>query len=235
MNIKDVRRNNVLALIDARFKGNRAAFARDIGRPAPNIHRMLADEESGIEKRGIGEKLARDIEEKLGLAPYFLDSINIFQKQPGDSLTVIGTGNTSPAPDIKDRQIPLISWVQAGNFCASPDLLAPGDAERWLPSHKTHGPHTYALRVKGSSMVSPYPGQRSYPEGTIIYVDPDKPITNGCRVVARIHDSEEATFKEYVEDAGKRYLRPLNPQFPTIELTEGMHICGVVVLSTMEE
>lgn len=143
--------------------------------------------------------------------------------------------NTSTGPDIKERQIPLISWVQAGTFCSSPDLLEPGDAEMWLPSHKIHGKHTYALRVKGTSMIAPYPGQRSYPEGTIIYVDPDKTLTNGCRVVARIHDNEEATFKEYVEDAGKRYLRPLNPQFPTIEMTEDMHICGVVVLSTMEE
>ena len=46
---------------------------------------------------------------------------------------------------------------------------------------------------------------------------------------------EEATFKEYVEDAGIRYLKPLNPQYPTIKMDETMHICGVVVQATMEE
>lgn len=134
--------------------------------------------------------------------------------------------NVEPAPKIV-RQIPLISWVRAGQFCESPDNFHPGDAEEWFPSIKKHGPHTYALRVRGDSMVSPYPGSRSYEPNSIIYVDPDKPITNGCRVIAKIGD--ETTFKIYAEDSGKRYLRPLNPQYPIIEMTPDMMICGVVV------
>ena len=141
---------------------------------------------------------------------------------------IADTQNTQPGP-LKVGRIPLISWIQAGNFCTSPDLLAPGDAEDWLPTVKRHSPHSYALRVKGDSMVAPYPGQRTFLPGSIIYVDPETPVNNGSLVIVKIHDTEEATFKMYSEDGSKRYLRPLNPQFPVIEMTEDMTICGVVV------
>jgi|GEM_PF-693578 len=136
--------------------------------------------------------------------------------------------NVEPGPDIKGK-LPLISWVQAGHWCESVDLYAPGDAETWLPCPVAHGPHAYALRVKGDSMISPYPGGRSYPEGTIIFVDPDRPITNGCRVIAKMPDSEEVTFKEYREDAGKRFLKPLNPQYQMQEIQDDNRLCGVII------
>lgn len=72
MNIKALRRANLLRLIASKFDGNKAAFARAIDRPAPNVHRMLADGDS--DKRGIGEDLARDIERKCSLPPMWLDS-----------------------------------------------------------------------------------------------------------------------------------------------------------------
>ena len=81
--------------------------------------------------------------------------------------------------------IPLISQVSAGVWCESPDEFQPGDAEEWLPRPKNAGDRTFALAVDGDSMTSQIPGQRSYPHGTIIYVDPDKPYSNGSRVVGR--------------------------------------------------
>jgi SOS-response transcriptional repressor LexA len=131
-------------------------------------------------------------------------------------------------------KIPLISWVSAGNWCESPDTFAPGDAEEWLPLPNKAGPRSFALRIDGDSMTAPYPGVRSYSHGTIIYVDPDRAVTNGCRVVARTPDGHY-TFKVYLEDAGRKYLRPINPQYPTIDITEHMHVCGVVIGSYLPE
>lgn len=145
-----------------------------------------------------------------------------------------GWANVAPGPEVVGK-IPLISWVQAGAFCGVVDLLEPGDAEQWIPVLKQYGPHAYALRVQGDSMVSPYPGMRSYPPGYIIFVDPDRAITNGCRVIAKIPESNEATFKIYSEDAGGRFLKPLNPQYPTRTFTEDMVLCGVVVGGFWEE
>lgn len=136
--------------------------------------------------------------------------------------------NVQTGPSVV-AQIPLISWVQAGAFCESPDLFQPGDAETYLPTFKKMGVHSYALRVVGDSMTAQGGSPNSYPEGSIIFVDPDKSPVNGSPVVAKIHEDEAATFKIYSTDAGKHFLRPINPQYPTIEMTEGMHICGVVV------
>lgn len=132
-------------------------------------------------------------------------------------------------------KVPLISWVRAGGWCEAIDNYAVGDAEDWLPCPVAHGTRTYALRVRGDSMTAPYPGQRSYPEGTLIYVDADRQVTNGCRVIAKLPNSNEATFKEYREEDGKRYLKPLNPQYPTQEITQETHICGVVIGQFMAE
>lgn len=132
-------------------------------------------------------------------------------------------------------RVPLVSWVQAGAFCEAIDLFQPGDAEEWMYCPANHGPNTFALRVQGDSMVSPYPTEKSYPAGTIIFVDPDRAVTNGAKVVARVPETNEVTFKKYSEDAGRVYLVPLNPTYRTIEITKEMHICGVVIGSFTEE
>ena len=145
------------------------------------------------------------------------------------AVRVSGQGNVSEAPAQVSRPVPLISWVQAGDWSEAVDHLQPGDAEEWLPSPVRVGPHAFALRVEGDSMTSPYPG-RSYPPGTIIYVDPDIAPTPGKPVVAKLTDTNEVTFKIYVEEAsGKKYLRPLNPQYPVIEIDANCEIVGVVV------
>lgn len=132
------------------------------------------------------------------------------------------------------HRMPLISTVSAGIWCESPDEFGPGDAEEWLPLPDDAGPRSFALRVDGDSMTSPYPGQRSYPHGCIVYVDPDRPVTNGCRVVAKTPDNEY-TFKTYTQDAGRHYLKPINPQYPMIEVTDHVHICGVIFGTYMPE
>ncbi|MGZ5053344.1 MAG: LexA family protein [Methylobacter sp.] len=135
----------------------------------------------------------------------------------------------------KKGLVPLISWVQAGAFCEVQDLHEVGDAIDWLPCPTSHGPRTFSLMVTNDSMVPSIPGHKSYPEGTIIYVDPDRTVTNGCKVVAKILDSNEATFKMYREDAGKKWLVPLNNSYEKIEIVDGMHICGVLVFSGSPE
>lgn len=135
----------------------------------------------------------------------------------------------------KKGKVPLIGWAQAGGWCEVIDLYAPGDAEAWLDCPVSYGKRTFALRVVNDSMVSPIPGQKSYPEGTIIYIDPDKAVENGSKVVAKVLDSNEATFKVYREDGGKRWLIPLNPTYDKITFEEGMHICGVLIGSFTAE
>lgn len=135
--------------------------------------------------------------------------------------------NTEPGPDIIGR-VPLISWVQAGAWAEVIDNHLPGQADEWRLTTAKVSKNSFALRVKGDSMTNPH-GSPSVPDGYIIIVDPNKQAENGDLVVARLDDSMEVTFKKLVFDGSKRYLKPLNPAYPVIEINGNCTICGKVV------
>ncbi|WP_442108427.1 LexA family protein [Pseudomonas sp. NUPR-001] len=132
------------------------------------------------------------------------------------------------------NKVPLISWVQAGAWCKSAANCEPHLADTWISCPVTISSNGYALKVRGDSMTNPGLG-RTYPAGCIIFVDPDIEVKTGDRVIARISSTNEATFKVLVEDAGHSYLKPINPQYPIIAITEETHICGKVVGSFIAE
>ena len=66
-----------------------------------------------------------------------------------------------------------------------------------------------------------------FPEGVIIIVDPDVGPVYGSFVVALLADAGQVTFKELIID-GQRYLTPLNPRYPVMEMDDRMATCGVV-------
>lgn len=135
------------------------------------------------------------------------------------------TENTEPGPDMRGL-VPLISWVTAGGFEPASDPLQPGDAEDWLPMPKKNGKHTYALRVRGDSMTSPH--GKSYPDGCIIFVDPEKRSPNtGDRIIAKLEGTDEVTFKQFVSDAGRVWLKALNPTYPL--LTDEFKVLGTII------
>ena len=136
-----------------------------------------------------------------------------------------GISNIEPGPPIRGL-VPLISWVQAGAWCAIVDNFAPGDAEDWLPCPRNFGPYTFALRVRGVSM------EPKYQDGDIIFVDPDADATHGKNVVVRLDDEHEATFKQLVVEGEQKMLRALNPDWPgpkLIPINGNATICGVVI------
>ncbi len=142
----------------------------------------------------------------------------------------VSLSNVAPVPNGLSRMIPLISWVQAGNWCEAIDNYAAGDAETWLPCPVKAGSRAFALRVTGASM------EPKYQEGEMIYVDPDRPPLNKKDVVVRNNLDNSVTFKQLVIEDGRMYLRPLNPDWKPkiIPLDEHCTICGVVFFRGME-
>ena len=69
----------------------------------------------------------------------------------------------------------------------------------------------------------------SFPEGFLILVAPDIEPHPGQYVVARMTDTNEATFKQLVRDAGELFLKPLNPSYPTKPMDDAWEIVGTVV------
>ncbi len=120
----------------------------------------------------------------------------------------------------------MISWVKAGEWNEASDPLQPGDAEAWLPCMRKHSERSYALRVRGDSMQAPY--GKSYPEGCIIFVDPElRAPTNGARIVAKLAGTDEVTFKVFKEEDGRRWLQPLNPTH--LPIRDEFEVLGTVI------
>lgn len=133
--------------------------------------------------------------------------------------------NVTAGPDVRGR-VPLISWVQAGAWSEAVDIFEPGYAEEWLPVLRNGSPHTYALRVQGDSMCAPH--GRSYAGGCIIIVDPDqRSPASGQRVIAKLAGTNQVTFKVFVEEDGRRWLKPLNPMHPPIY--DEFQVIGTVI------
>lgn len=148
------------------------------------------------------------------------------------------TGNETPANNqenitsVTNRgAVPLISWVAAGNFREIHDMFEPGEAEEWVEVSETQfGKNSFALRVSGDSMTSPYPGDLSFPDGCILIVDPARAASAGDFVIAKDVMTQQATFKKLAHDGGRWFLKPLNPSYPTIEIDDpDLRVIGRVV------
>ena len=134
--------------------------------------------------------------------------------------------NVGPAvqPHRASKGYPLTSWVAAGSWQESCDNFAPGSADEWLMSDANAGPHGYWLAVKGASMLP------QFTEGMRILVQPEGfDLVSGKFYIAKLLDTGETTFKQYVRDAGLEFLQPLNNQFPTLQITDNVRIIGRVV------
>ncbi|AAN68641.1 MULTISPECIES: LexA family protein [Pseudomonas] len=157
-------------------------------------------------------------------------------QEPNSKVHQLQVGDQSNVSGILERfgKVPLISWVQAGAWCEAISNFEPYQADSWLSCPVPISDSGYALKVLGDSMTNPGPG-RSYPTGCIIFVDPEVEANTGDRVIARVPRTNEVTFKVLVSDAGRQFLRPINPQYPIIDITEETHICGKVVGSFIPE
>jgi len=78
--------------------------------------------------------------------------------------------------------------------------------------------------VHGDSMASE--SGDSFPEGSIIVVEPDLEVLPGDYVIA-LNEHAQTTFKQLVRDGGEFYLRPLNPRYP-IKPLGAARVIGVV-------
>jgi len=79
----------------------------------------------------------------------------------------------------------------------------------------------YALRVIGDSM------EPEFLDGHILIVDPAMPPQHGAYVI--IDYQGETTFRQFIVENGRKYLKPLNSAYPAVELVENYSVRGVVV------
>jgi len=137
------------------------------------------------------------------------------------------SSNVEAAPFQKGtKRLPILSHVQAGQWSEALDYRVLGLDVEYEDAPITASDQAFWLRVFGDSMTSPI--GLSIPEGMLILVDPEEQVINGSLVVAKLDGTDEATFKKFVSDAGMKFLKPLNPTYPTIPINGNCEIVGVV-------
>lgn len=201
--ISEVRLENARHLAD-KYQ-NLAEFSRVIDREPTQVSRFMGANPT----KNIGDKIARHIEQSCRQPKGWLDKDHSPAQKISDNYSQynINTG------------VPLIHWEQLTKpqaHAIAPLIPCPGD----------HGPNTFATRVKDNTMTAQY--GRSYPEGSIIFIDPDqaKEAKSGDRVFAVI-EGTIPSFKQYGESDGQRYLQSINLQYPII--TRPFEIKGLVI------
>ncbi|MFJ2324964.1 LexA family protein [Pseudomonas sp. NPDC087690] len=128
---------------------------------------------------------------------------------------------------VESFRYPVISWVAAGAWAEAVEPYPAGFSDRYeFSEYDSKGP-AFWLTVKGDSMTAP--AGQSITEGTLILVDTEAEVSPGKLVVAKLPDSNEATFKKLVNDGGRLFLKPLNPSYPIEPFDERCRIVGVVV------
>ncbi|MDO0900894.1 LexA family protein [Enterobacter hormaechei] len=127
----------------------------------------------------------------------------------------------------RGKRYPVISSVQAGSWCEALEPYSIKDVDQWLESDAHIQGDAFWLRVEGDSMTAP--AGLSIPEGTFVLFDTGREPINGSLVIAKLSDSNEATFKKLIIDGGQKYLKGLNPQWPLVPINGNCRIIGVAI------
>ncbi|HDY4931569.1 TPA: LexA family transcriptional regulator [Yersinia enterocolitica] len=203
----------------------------------------LASKEAGLDDHGRGSAIARALKiSSKGVSKWFngesiprpakMQELAKFLKVDpvwlqlginpnGDSnVSYVGKKKTT-------NEFPLISWVSAGGWLEAVEPYRKDEIDVWPETTVDASESSFWLRVKGDSMTSPT--GFTVPEGMIILVDPEKEAVSGKLVVAKLENENEATFKQYMTDAGRKYLKALNPHHPPTIINGNCKIIGVVV------
>ncbi|HHQ4900482.1 TPA: S24 family peptidase [Aeromonas veronii] len=141
-----------------------------------------------------------------------------------------GYHNVEPAVMLPGKRIPILSYVQAGNWREMCEQASNFDGNvEFVTASSEIGPYGFGLWLRGDSMVP------LFKEGDLIIVDPDEGPQPGDYVVAK-NGSDGATFKKYrprgIDESGQEIfeLVPLNEDYPTMHSDrQHIQIIGVMV------
>lgn len=214
MDSKSIRYKNTRLLVDQ--VGGVSSFADKIGKGQSQASQFAGTNPI----KGIGSKVAREIEEAFNKPHGWLDL-------PHENSQSIENNVSSPIPII-GKLIPVISWVQAGSWTTVESVPTDTQFDEWLPPNPKCGKNGYGLEVVGESMLPDFrPTDK-------IYVNPDFQVSDlktGDLVIVACEGDKAATFKKLIVETDNMYLQPLNPEWSekAIALEDGCKLVGKVV------
>ena len=131
------------------------------------------------------------------------------KQQTDQPLTKDSTFRHTRASLTPVRQVPIVSWAQAGDLVAYSDL---DDSWHEFTATTCRDENCFAVSIAGDSM-EPY-----YSAGDIAVLMPNVEPRNGCLVVCKLKN-EGVFFKLFRQatDGRKFLLNSYNPAYPPME------------------
>lgn len=123
------------------------------------------------------------------------------------------------------NRIPVLEWNEVATYSA--DDSHKNTLEYFSYSHEA----CYAIQIKGDSMVSPIIQSISFNPGSYVVIASNKTPEYGSYVIVTGSNKKEALLRQYIEEGGIVYLKPLNPQYPLMRMEKTTKILGVVIAS----
>ncbi|MBF0602524.1 MAG: helix-turn-helix domain-containing protein [Nitrospirae bacterium] len=124
-------------------------------------------------------------------------------------------------------RIPLISWDELAKFCGRPQEDFNPDVSTWIPVAPKASDRCFAMKVPDDSM------EPEFSEEEIIIIDPTRKGSHNQFLVAR-EGTNRPTFKQLILHGDQKYLKPLNPRYPLIDVKGEITVCGVAVCKYKE-
>ncbi|MDA0107848.1 XRE family transcriptional regulator [Vibrio sp. La 4.2.2] len=178
----------------------------------------ISNYESGI--RSISLQDAETIAWQLKVKPYEI----LFDSSELMELTDFANSNGTTE---FHRTFPVLSALQANEWLEVKEA-SKDEFTEWHPTTESASKRAFWLRVRGESMTSP--NGVSFPEDTLILVDPERQSVSGSFVVATLSGVKEVTFKKLVVDAGQKILMPLNTHYqPILIQDDNSRLVGTVI------
>lgn len=201
------------------------------------LSQRVVAELMGIESKGAVSQWESDLsrpKDMERLANILKSNTTWIETGKGDkdsrNVMVAATGDiVFPQQNLVSKKIPVISWVQAGAWsdtgCDDPAMTC----AEWMETSSGVSERAFALIVRGDSMTNPN-NPRSIQDGAKVVVEPifDPEQLNRKIVVAMLEGSSEATIKEFIQDGPVKFLKPLNPAYPSMQINGNCRVVGVV-------
>lgn len=222
MDISEIRKANLLKLIQEKASGSQKDFAQTVGTAPAYLSQII---NGTVGRNGkpatVGTALARKIEKAYDLEHGWMDAVGydvkklIRIKEMGSIPTALFGDHRYSEPDeklFKGPRVPVISWTQAANYTYVEFILEQDPKiTDWLAPNENCGPDGFGLKVAGSSM-SPM-----FLPGDYLYVNPsiqNMTLKTNDIVVVACDSEPEATFKKLIIENSEMYLQSLNPNWP---------------------